>query len=161
MLYPLTLNRQLVPAGKFVYIHQMSIKLFVNFFYRIIPNSRYINMLRNIFDAKVITKFGWSWCQCHNWSLDGVIVRRWFSFSLCAVPPKSFFILIYKRVGVRVRVGKNGEMEGARVTKCRRGSRMIELSKLIFKLEKYKLYYLFKYLKSMAESSSIVIMDCT
>ena len=38
---------------------------------------------------------------------------------------------------------------------------MIELSKLIFELEKYKLYYLFKYLKSVAESGSIVIMDCT
>ena len=34
-------------------------------------------------------------------------------------------------------------------------------SKSIFELRKYKLYYLFKYSKSMAESGSIVIMDHT
>ena len=40
---------------------------------------------------------------------------------------------------------------------------MIELvkSKLIFELRKYKLYYLFKYSKSVVESSSIVITEHT
>ena len=35
------------------------------------------------------------------------------------------------------------------------------VSKLIFELRKYKLNYLFKYFKSMAESSSIVIKEPT
>ena len=40
---------------------------------------------------------------------------------------------------------------------------MIELvkSKLIFELRKYKLYYLFKYSKSVVESGNIVITDHT
>ena len=36
-----------------------------------------------------------------------------------------------------------------------------QVSRLIFELRKYKLNYLFKYSKSMVESSSIVIMVCT
>jgi hypothetical protein len=36
-----------------------------------------------------------------------------------------------------------------------------QVSRLIFELRKYKLNYLFKYSKSMVESSSIVIMLCT
>ena len=35
------------------------------------------------------------------------------------------------------------------------------VSKLIFELKKYKLNYLFKYSKSMAESVSIIIMEPT
>ena len=36
-----------------------------------------------------------------------------------------------------------------------------QVSRLIFELRKYKLNYLFKYSKSMVESSSIIIMVCT
>ena len=41
-----------------------------------------------------------------------------------------------------------------KVAKYGRGLRVIE-SKSIFKLRKYKLYYLFKYSKSVAESNNI------
>ena len=40
-------------------------------------------------------------------------------------------------------------------------SRLRSKSKLIFELKKYKINYLFKYSKSVAESGSIVIMKLT
>ena len=42
----------------------------------------------------VVTKSGWG--QSQSWSIDEITVVRQFGFSLCAVPPRSFFILIYK-----------------------------------------------------------------
>ena len=31
-----------------------------------------------------------------RWSPNVINVRRWFGFSLCAAPPRSFFVLIYE-----------------------------------------------------------------
>ena len=45
-----------------------------------------------------------------------------------------------------------------KLAKCSRGSKVIELSKLIIELEKYKLYYC---LNTQNPWRSIVIMDCT
>ena len=49
---------------------------------------------RRYFYRRVVTKSGQSWSW--SWSPDGVTVVRQFGFSLCAAPPRSFFILIYE-----------------------------------------------------------------
>ena len=68
---------------------------------------------------KAITKSGWSW----SWSPDGVTVKRWFSFSLCAVPPRFF---VHLNLWVKVRVRRNNGKE-CEITKYSRGLRLIEL----------------------------------
>ena len=49
---------------------------------------------RKYFYQGVVTRSSWSW----SWrrSPDEITVARQFGFSLCAVPPRSFFVLIYE-----------------------------------------------------------------
>ena len=74
---------------------------------------------------KVITKSGWS----QSWSLDGVIVERQFSFSLCAVPSRSLLHLNLWGARVKVRGWRN-KGSVCEIAKYSRGLRLIELVKL-------------------------------
>ena len=49
---------------------------------------------RRYFYRGIVTKSGQS--QSWSWSPDRVTVVRQFGFSLCAAPPRTFFVLIYK-----------------------------------------------------------------
>ena len=51
---------------------------------------------RRYFYWGVAAKSGWSWSWSWRWSSDEVTVARRFGFSLCAAPPRSFFVLIYE-----------------------------------------------------------------
>ena len=81
------------------------------------------------------------------------------AYVLCPLNP--FFILIYKGSGLRSEKEKDGEFRCNRIVKC---SRMIKGDRTVkVNIQTGEVYakLLFKYSKSMAESSSIIRMDCT